>query len=228
MSGNTQFSKFILISVFIFLFYLLFRIKNRTINTLHAEYIETYQQCSQNPILINVGLPRSGTQSFDDFLTRAGYKTAHVGYGELDKEAIAQFKNSGTGKIYDYMVRFKILSDSPYYGLIDSLKKHYPNIKLVATSRSKSSWLKSMKGHINAGGSYLRNIYSTKELSKIYDMHQSVLKKWNITKIDLELEDNKKADLLADVLNDPNLKSINYGKVDNYGKWDIFKNNMKI
>ena len=178
------------------------------------------------PLLINVGLPRTGTQSFDSYLTRLGYKCAHVGYGEDDSEAINEFKNSGKGQIYDYMLKFQILSDSPYYGLITALKTHFPNLKLVATNRSKESWLNSMNGHKNAGGSYLRKIYNTNNLSDIYDIHVQLINKYNIPTIDLEMTDTKKVGVLHNLLNNDNLlRNTDYDNVDNWGNWTIFKNN---
>ena len=178
------------------------------------------------PLLINVGLPRTGTQSFDNYLTNLGYKCAHIGYGEDDSESIAQFKKTGYGPIYDYMLKYQILSDSPYYGLIESLKKYHPNIKLVATNRSKNKWLSSMYNHKNAGGSYLMKIYNTQKLSDIYDRHTELLNKYNIPIISLEMSDQEKVKVLHNLLNNEKiLKNIKYDNIDNWGNWTIFKNN---
>ena len=60
-------------------------------------YIERFSE--KQPIVINVGLPRTGTQSFDECLTKNGYYCAHIGYGENDNVELNKFKQTGKGKI---------------------------------------------------------------------------------------------------------------------------------
>ena len=180
------------------------------------------------PIAINVGLPRTGTQSFDEFLTKNGYKCAHIGYGENDTIELNKFKQTGKGKIYDFMCDYHICGDSPYYGLIDALKKHYPTIKLIATYRDKESWLKSMNKHRSAGGSFLRNYYgNNKTLSVIYDNHYNLCKKYNIPLVSLNDDDTTKINIISNLLEDITLKNNDvYFNIDKWGNKD-FKSSKK-
>jgi len=169
-------------------------------------------------ILINVGLPRTGTQSFDRLFRKAGYRTSHIGYGERDIGALREFRQSGRGKVRRYMVKRQVLSDSPYYGLISPLRRHYPDVKLVATHRSKASWLKSMGRNPGAGGAFLRRVYGKGEdLSAIYDAHYLKCRSSGIPLVSLERPDREKLVVLSDLVG-RDLRRIGYPRTDPIGE----------
>lgn len=180
------------------------------------------------PLAINVGLPRTGTQSFDEFLTKNGYSCAHIGYGENDIVELNKFKQTGKGKIYDFMCNYQVCGDSPYYGLINAFKTHYPNIKLIATHRDKKSWLKSMGKHRSAGGSFLRKYYgNNKSLSVIYDDHYNLCKKYNIPLVSLNDDDTEKINVIANLLENSTLRNNDvYSNIDGWGNKN-FKSSKK-
>jgi hypothetical protein len=194
---------------------------------INDNYLEPFSE-KNLPLAINVGLPRTGTQSFDEFLTKNGYECAHIGYGENDTIELNKFKQTGKGKIYDFMCDYQICGDSPYYGLIDTFKKHYPNIKLIATHRDKESWLKSMNKHKSAGGTFLRNYYgNNKSLSAIYDTHYNLCKKHNIPLVSLNDDDATKINIISNLLEDSNIQNNEtYTSIDGYNKKKV-KNSVK-
>ena len=169
-------------------------------------------------VLINVGLPRTSTQSFDRLFRKAGYRTSHIGYGERDVGALQEFKRSGRGKIRRYMAKYQVLSDSPYYGLIPSLRRFYPDVKLVATHRSKASWLKSMGRNPGAGGAFLRKVYGKgKRLSAIYDAHYLKCRSSAIPLVSLERPDREKLVVLSGLIG-RDLRRIGYPRTDPIGE----------
>jgi hypothetical protein len=206
----------VLVLVLIFVLYNLYNFKN----------FEFYS--NRLPLAINVGLPRTGTQSFDEFLTINGYECAHIGYGENDNVELDKFKQTGKGKIYDFMCNYQVCGDSPYYGLIEAFKTHYPNIKLIATHRDKKSWLESMDKHRSAGGSFLRKYYgNNKSLSVIYDNHYNLCKKYNIPLVSLNDDDTKKINIISNLLEDSALRKNDvYSNIDGWGK-KYFKSSKK-
>lgn len=164
-----------------------------------------------------MGLPRTGTQSFDDFMTRNGFNCAHIGYGENDHVSLEQFVSTGKGKVFDFMKRFDVFGDSPYYGLIDAIRKYFPKTKLIATHRNKQSWLKSMAKHPRAGGSFLRTWYGkNKTLDEIFDDHYKKCVDTDIPLLSLELPDNEKTRIIQ-TLGGIVLITQKYNKVDNAG-----------
>ena len=104
--------------------------------------------------------------------------------------------------------------------LIDSFKKHYPNIKLIATHRDKKSWLNSMDKHKNAGGSFLRNYYGNNQsLSVIYDTHYNLCKKHNIPLVSLNDDDATKINIISNLLEDATLRNNDtYSNIDGWGR----------
>lgn len=186
-------------------------------NIIHEKLKDSFVH-NERPLLINVGLPRTGTQSLDELLTKNGMKCAHIGYGERDLPALREFQTRGTGKVSEFMKRFDALGDSPYYGLIDTIKKYFPKSRLVATHRNKSAWLNSMRTYPAAGGNFLRQWYGQgMSLGDIYDYHYIKCKKLHIPIISLDDSDAIKLQRLDDVLQ-THLKYRDYARIDNYKK----------
>ena len=76
------------------------------------------------------------------------------------------FRTNGSGLFAELCTMYDAFSDTPCYGLIEALRKHRPDVALVATSRSKNSWVNSMQRNPSAGGHYLlHSLLHTQELS---------------------------------------------------------------
>lgn len=120
-------------------------------------------QYSQAAIIFNVGLPRTGTTSFHYAVASLNLSSQHVAFNrtrydlERDnlKQNLAHFRSAGTGPFRWLFNAFDAFSDTPIYGLIPALKKWYPDVSIVATHRSRKSWLKSMAKNPGAGASFL-------------------------------------------------------------------------
>lgn len=77
-----------------------------------------------------------------------------------------EFRTNGSGLFAELCTLYDAFSDTPCYGLIEALRKHRPDVALVATSRSKASWVNSMQRNPSAGGHYLlHSLLHTQELS---------------------------------------------------------------
>ena len=147
---------------------------------------------------INVGLPRTGTQSLDLFLKNNGFSTRHVGKTNQSFEAIEEYTKYGTGPIMNEINEIECLSDAPYFALVEALRKHSKHSKLIATKRSKKDWINSMTKFPSAGGKVLRSL--GKNLEDIYDTHYKMISRYNIPVIDLRFSDAKKIEILEEVL----------------------------
>jgi hypothetical protein len=152
------------------------------------------------PALVNVGLPRSGTQSFTAAAERLGLRAAHIGYGENDWDGISRFRECGTGPVGAFMLQYDVLSDSPYYGLVEALAANCPATPLVSTTRSQESWIASCSRHPAAGGRYMRTVFGIGDLRQIYDRHAALLRKFAVPTIPLEAPDEVKWRVLCAAL----------------------------
>jgi len=114
-------------------------------------------------VIFNVGLPRTGTTSFHYAVASMNLSSQHVAFNrsrydlEQDnlKANLQKFRSSGQGPFRWLFDAFDAFSDTPVYGLIPAIKKFYPDAAIVATHRSRESWLKSMSKNPGAGASYL-------------------------------------------------------------------------
>lgn len=113
-------------------------------------------------VIFNVGLPRTGTTSVHKALPLLNFSSNHVAFNKnrFDLESkmshlLKEFRNSGGGPLNDFFNVADGFSDTPCYGIIPQIKKYYPNVAVVATWRSKVSWLDSMKRNPMAGGAFL-------------------------------------------------------------------------
>lgn len=112
--------------------------------------------------LINLGLPRSGTTSFSIATTQIGMHALH----NCDSHSAHPLANLGPCFFHGYpatcigaserraidrkggisrnMTSFDSLADSPYFMLDpQAVRRSYPNARLVCTTRSRESWIKS-------------------------------------------------------------------------------------
>eukprot|EP00750_Incisomonas_marina_P026139 INCI5875.16.p1 GENE.INCI5875.16~~INCI5875.16.p1 ORF type:complete len:713 (-),score=89.44 INCI5875.16:334-2472(-) len=114
-------------------------------------------------VVFNVGLPRTGTTSFHYAMASMNHSSQHVAFNvsryDLEKlnlkQNLQRFRNSCQGPFRYLFDSFDAFSDTPVYGLIPALRKCYPDAAIVATHRSRGSWLKSMARNPGAGADFL-------------------------------------------------------------------------
>jgi len=158
-------------------------------------------------VVFNVGLPRTGTTSIHQAFALLNFSSSHVMFNRtrFDLELglskhLAQFRQSGTGVVQQHFDQFQAFTDTPCYGLIPSIKAHYPNAFVVATWRDRSSWIHSMSANPQAGGSFLmkqahllgdstNKRSRTERLGIIYDNHEKLLNQYGIPRIDIAVRE---------------------------------------
>eukprot|EP00750_Incisomonas_marina_P028106 INCI643.4.p1 GENE.INCI643.4~~INCI643.4.p1 ORF type:complete len:258 (-),score=35.01 INCI643.4:450-1223(-) len=181
-------------------------------------------------VVVNVGLPRTGTTSFHHAVPLLNFSSTHMIFNTTRLDIRSQlvplthdFRTNGSGLFAELCTMYDAFSDTPCYGLIEALRKHRPDVALVATSRSKNSWVNSMQRNPSAGGHYLlHSLLHTQELSsfraelkqhnktrsesrldgleEVYDNHAALLKKYNVPTIDLTASSAEKFKVLLDSL----------------------------
>ena len=158
-------------------------------------------------VLFNVGLPRTGTTSVHRAIPLLNFTSNHVAFNtsrfDLEKRMgnlMREFRESGQGPLRTLFDQFDAFSDTPAYGLIGVMHKHMPWVKMVATSRSKESWLDSMRRNPHAGGEFLikqagllkgldkSGLTRPQILETLYDNHARMLEKFSIPKIDIQVK----------------------------------------
>lgn len=172
----------------------------------------------RRPLLVDVGLPRTGTQAFTAACEMLGFRAGHIGFGEDDADALAEFRRTGGGPIFAFMCRFEVVSDSPYYGLIDSLRSFHPSVALVATSRSRASWLESTRRHPEAGATFMRTTFGTPDPTEIFDRHRALLDRHRIPCIALEMDDDEKWSRLTALVGVENAPDAPWPRIDLLGR----------
>lgn len=110
-------------------------------------------------VLFNVGLPRTGTTSIHTVMPMLNFSSVHVVFQKKRLDLISQlprlmkqFRHDGNGTLRAFYDDFDAFSDTPGYGLIPAIKENYPHTGIVATSRSKDSWIDSMLRNPNVAG----------------------------------------------------------------------------
>ncbi|MEM1198618.1 MAG: hypothetical protein AAGI06_04845, partial [Pseudomonadota bacterium] len=76
----------------------------------------------------------------------------------------------------------------------------HSSLKLVATTRSKGAWLQSMGAHPGAGGPFMKSAFGTPDFAQIYDRHNRLLSRYKIPKLELEMKDEHKWEMLCTLL----------------------------
>lgn len=112
-------------------------------------------------VIVNVGLPRTGTTSFHMASVSLNLTSQHIAFDrthgdiEKSKSILYQFRNFGTGRLRETFEKWDAFSDTPCYAIIPALKEYFPDVALVATYRSRTSWLASMAHNPQSGGDFL-------------------------------------------------------------------------
>lgn len=123
---------------------------------------------SSKRFLVNVGLPRTGTTSFQMACESIGLRTVHSWNppGRTKPEHYRDhwyrehYAKVLTGTPGPALENEEALTDSPFYSRAADFKRAYPNSTFVCTTRSVNSWVDSMMyGHLLAGGLYLPRLY---------------------------------------------------------------------
>jgi hypothetical protein len=116
-------------------------------------------QPAHGALLVNVGLPRTGTSSVHEMVSLFNFSSVHVAFlrSRYDVEdrmgsLLKVFRATGGGNLRKLFDRTDVVSDTPCFGIIPALKAFMPHVTLVATTRSMESWLGTMRRNPGAGG----------------------------------------------------------------------------
>ncbi len=121
--------------------------------------VRVAEQPAHGLVLVNVGLPRTGTSSVHEVVSLLNFSSVHVAflrsrYDVEDKmgSLLKVFRATGGGNLRKLLDRTDVFSDTPCFGIIPALNAFMPDVTLVATTRSMESWLGTMHRNPGAGG----------------------------------------------------------------------------
>lgn len=159
--------------------------------------------------IINVGLPRTGTQSFDTYMEQAYmFKTAHI----LPNDPVNKFKfiNNELNAISYAIDTYDCLGDCPLNLPFIILKlSTLKDCQLVRTTRDFESWHQSMKPSEN-NWQWLLKEYNTVDFYEVFIKHKNLCDHLNIPFIDLR-QDKKQC--ITDIVGE-SIHNIEYPIVD--------------
>lgn len=122
---------------------------------------------SAKRFIFNVGLPRTGTTSFQMAAESIGLRVIHS-WNPPGKTRPEHYRDHWYREHYATflsgdptpLAKADALTDSPFYSRAKELRAAYPNSTFVCTTRSAASWVDSMVfGHMLAGGLYFPRLY---------------------------------------------------------------------
>lgn len=153
------------------------------------------------PWVVNVGLPRTGTTSIAQAMRLLGFSALRTWpEGEHAPEVLTSFRR-GEGPGIAHVTRFELLTDTPFYALRQAFEMWFPQTRIIATSRPRSDWIRSMIRHGRAGGRFLAQMYGihgpvyseadATVLGEVYDRHHQEVCR-NLPVIDLSMPDPRK------------------------------------
>jgi hypothetical protein len=137
-------------------------------------------------LLVNVGLPRSGTTSFHCASIASGLASLHADEGYMrgdarDESSWMPVRKTGKSgqplrDVWERMLsgdpslsrllEYDALSDNPFYSSATDepvrvrLARQLPHARFVCSTRSRDSWVRSMLRYGSAGGAFLARRYN--------------------------------------------------------------------
>lgn len=189
----------------------------KSIDTIHFRYVV---RCKY----INVGLPRTGTQSLDFLVeNQLGFKAGHL--LPHDETTIKNFVENKDSLIHRSLYDYDFLSDIPmfYHKIIKTLLQRYPNIKLICTTRHKEKWLNSIKRNFVKAETIHKIMQhcNSNTLENVYDNHCKLIDQYSIPTFDL---DNQNKEVLSNFFE----SSVIFPKVDNIKKSGVKNSSHEI
>jgi hypothetical protein len=118
-----------------------------------------WRQLAVNKIF-GIGLPKTGSRSLAEFLSRLGYNTIHDGsmispsFGALEPEPIMAEKKE-EGRFYSTLSLNEELGEewdcliNRYQSYYDFFDEAYPDSKFILTTRPFEDWYRSFAYHLN-------------------------------------------------------------------------------
>ena len=165
------------------------------------------------PWIVNVGLPRTGTSSFARATELLGFRSLHIWSKAEESPALLASFQSNDPESRRFVSAYDTLSDTPFYALRDTFERHYPETRILYTTRPKRDWVRSILSNPMAGGEFLARLYGLRDapyaerhresLERLYERHHTEVCH-GISAIDLGLADDRaKWELLCAGLPDP-------------------------
>lgn len=106
-----------------------------------------------SPVVVCVGLGRTGTTSFGDAMEQLGF--SRLGWTEQSDELMSLWRNGDSRTLMRVAGQFDVLEDLPWPMLYRDLARTYPKTKFVLTRRSSTKiWLASQIAHTRTRPDY--------------------------------------------------------------------------
>lgn len=164
------------------------------------------------PWIVNVGLPRTGNHSLCRAVEWLGLRPLHVWHeAERQPETLAHFRANDPA-CRRFLAQYHVLTDTPFYASRETFEKHYPDTRIVCTTRPREEWVRSMLEMRKAGGEFLVALYGLRGvpcrpgdedlLRRAYDRHHDSVCR-DLPVIDLAESDEARWDVLCAALPDP-------------------------
>lgn len=173
-----------------------------------------------NPKIINVSLPRTGTQSLYSFALAKGFSSKHFLSPDEDKYFQTTDRKIAASKYLDIIKNFEVIGDTPIFYFLDEIVKTNIDATYVLIKRSPKSWANSIISNMEASRKitnewpnywasalfddyviidYSKGNISIDELTKVHagyhERLDDIFKKYKINPIRLKLEEDLSVDL---------------------------------
>lgn len=171
---------------------------------------KTHLKVNDEPVpkIVNVGLVSTGTMSLHSVLGDLGLCSEHVApefkhlhEGDTKLSAGNLSLTHPTSLLKQVLNQADAFHDIPFPApeIISQADRLPDNIVMIATNRSRDSWIRSMQQDPKKGSSTFKVLWKVNDDEKdwserahVYDQHQELLQKYNIPTISLEDSDEAK------------------------------------
>ncbi len=98
--------------------------------------------------------------SLCEAVRQLGFRALHIWHrGERSPELLEQFR-CGVGPGIEEVSRYDVVTDTPFYALREIFEAHFPETRIICTTRPCDEWVASIIGHGRAGGAFLARLYN--------------------------------------------------------------------
>ena len=163
----------------------------------------------EKQLIVNVGLPRTGSTSLCEAVRQLGFRALHVWYaGEHDPELLERLR-CGRGPGVEELSQYDLVTDTPFYALRETFERNFPQSRLICTTRPCEDWIESMIAHRSAGGAFLAREYGLPGPPHLRNHATALRRAWirhhdevasGLLTLDLRGADEERWDLLISLL----------------------------
>jgi hypothetical protein len=116
------------------------------------------------PIVICVGLIRTGTTTFGDACESLGLTRLGWWEGGFSQQLMQNWRNGDIEALGNEAAKWDVLEDLPWLLVYREMAEIFPEAKFALTRRSSMDvWLKSVERHVARNGAPLRRVFGINE-----------------------------------------------------------------